>query len=208
LGFIHVKGDLIGYRLRHGKREPLKERDISKQRARIGFVFQRFNLFPHRTVLGNLIEGPVYVLNISPDLARKRALAALERVGLTNKADNYPGELSGGQQQRVAIARALCMEPDVLLLDEVTSALDPELVSEVLTVLRQLAEDGTTMIIVTHELRFARRCADRIVFMEGGQVIANMETKDFFAIPPSERIAAYISDVSERMIGPDPTRVS
>jgi polar amino acid transport system ATP-binding protein len=197
-GTIYVKGELIGYRSLAGKLERRKEREVSKQRARVGFVFQRFNLFPHRTVLGNLLEGPIHVLKVAPEIARTRARAALERVGLAEKSDNYPRELSGGQQQRVAIARALCMEPDVLLLDEVTSALDPELVAEVLSVLRQLAEDGMTMIVVTHELRFAQRCATRVVFMEAGRIIADMEAKEFFAKPPSERIAAYIADTSER----------
>lgn len=199
-GTISVKGDLIGYRRRGDNLERLKEQEVSKQRARIGFVFQRYNLFPHRTVLGNLLEGPIYVQKVAPEIARKRARAALARVGLADKAANYPDELSGGQQQRVAIARALCMEPDILLLDEVTSALDPELVAEVLSVLRQLAEDGITMIVVTHELRFAQRCADRVVFMEAGRIIADMETKEFFAKPPSARIAAYIADTSERAV--------
>src|SRR5262249_51417226 len=151
------------------------------------------NLFPHRTVLGNLLEGPVYVLKLSPEVAIARARAALERVGLADKTDDYPSELSGGQQQRVAIARALCMEPDVLLLDEVTSALDPELVAEVLSVLRKLADDGITMIVVTHELRFAQRCADRVVFMEAGRIVSDMATTEFFAKPPSTRIAAFIA---------------
>jgi polar amino acid transport system ATP-binding protein len=193
-GQILLRDELIGYREAGGGLKRLSEREVGKQRARIGFVFQHFNLFPHRTVLGNLLEGPVYVMKQDSNAVRERALIALQQVGLSDKADQYPDQLSGGQQQRVAIARALCMQPELMLLDEVTSALDPELVGEVLAVMRKVSDDGMTMVVVTHELRFARRCADRVIFMEKGEVIADMKTDDFFSRPPSERIAAYISD--------------
>lgn len=193
-GRLFIAGELIGYRDVGGKLVPRREREITKQRAEIGIVFQRFNLFPHMTVLSNLIEGPVHVLKIDHRVALERAYAALQRVGLEEKADSYPSELSGGQQQRVAIARALCMEPKVMLFDEVTSALDPELVSEVTSTMRQLSDDGITMVVVTHELRFAQRCADRVVFMETGRVIADTPTAEFFEQPPSERIANYVAD--------------
>jgi polar amino acid transport system ATP-binding protein len=196
-GHVYIQSELVGYREAGGRLVRRAEREITRQRARIGFVFQRFNLFPHRTVLGNLLEGPVHVLRVDRRVALERALAALDRVGLSDKVDRYPSELSGGQQQRVAIARALCMEPEVLLLDEVTSALDPELVTEVLAVMRQLSEDGMTMIVVTHELRFARRCANRVVFIEAGSIVADMPTSEFFAHPPSARIASYISDIRQ-----------
>jgi polar amino acid transport system ATP-binding protein len=192
-GRIYLNGDLIGYREEQDRLVRRKEHEVTRQRARFGFVFQRFNLFPHRTVIGNLVEGPVHVLKVAKEEARARAVAALRRVGMETFADRYPVQLSGGQQQRVAIARALCMNPEVMLLDEITSALDPELVGEVTNVMRQLAEDGVTMVAVTHELRFAQRCADRIVFMEGGHVLADLPTEQFFRAPPSERIEAYLS---------------
>ncbi len=192
-GRIYLRGELIGYREIEGSLVRRRESETTRQRARFGFVFQRFNLFPHRTVLGNLLEGPVHVLKIDKAEARDRAMTALQRVGLETMAERYPTELSGGQQQRVAIARALCMEPEVMLLDEITSALDPELVAEVTAVMRQLSEDGMTMIAITHELRFARNCADRVVFMDGGTVLADLPTKTFFDKPPSERIAAYLA---------------
>jgi polar amino acid transport system ATP-binding protein len=192
-GRIYLREELVGYREVGGALVRLREYQTTQQRARFGFVFQRFNLFPHRTVLGNLLEGPVHVRKIKKAQARDRAMAELKRVGLETMADRYPAELSGGQQQRVAIARALCMEPEVMLLDEITSALDPELVAEVTAVMRQLSEDGMTMIAVTHELRFAERCADRIVFMDAGRVVADLPTSTFFADPPSHRIAAYLA---------------
>jgi polar amino acid transport system ATP-binding protein len=193
-GRIYLRGELVGYRERGSALTRRSERETSRQRARVGFVFQHYNLFLHRTVLGNLLEGPVHVLKDDPKDVRGRALAALQRVGLAEKVNAYPEQLSGGQQQRVAIARALCMQPEVLLLDEITSALDPELTSEVLAVMRRVSEDGMTMIVVTHELRFARRCAHRAVFMEGGSIVADMNTQEFFERPPSDRIAAYIAD--------------
>jgi polar amino acid transport system ATP-binding protein len=192
-GRVYLRGELIGYREVDGKLIRRKESETTRQRSRFGFVFQRFNLFPHRTVLGNLLEGPVYVLKLNKAQARERAISALERVGLQNLAERYPAELSGGQQQRVAIARALCMDPEVMLLDEITSALDPELVAEVTAVMRQLSDDGVTMVVVTHELRFAQRSADRIVFMDSGTIVADMPTESFFANPPSDRISAYLA---------------
>jgi polar amino acid transport system ATP-binding protein len=192
-GRIYLRGELVGYRDLNGSLERRRESETTSQRARFGFVFQRFNLFPHRTVLGNLLEGPVHVLKIGKAEARDRAMAALQRVGMETMGDRYPAELSGGQQQRVGIARALCMEPEVMLLDEITSSLDPELVAEVTAVMRRLSEDGVTMIAVTHELSFARNCADRVVFMDGGSILADLPTKHFFDNPPSERIAAYLA---------------
>jgi len=191
-GRIFVNGDLIGYRERGGALVPDTEARISRIRKRIGMVFQRFALFPHRTVLGNLIEGPVYVLKVPRDEAVARAKEALSLVGLAEKADAYPHQLSGGQQQRVAIARALCMRPDLMLFDEVTSALDPELVGEVLAVMRDLAAQQMTMLVVTHELRFARDAASRVVFMEAGRLLADLPKDEFFAAAPTPRIANFL----------------
>jgi polar amino acid transport system ATP-binding protein len=192
-GRILVNGQLVGYREDGERLVPDHARNVNRMRSRIGFVFQRFNLFPHRTALQNLLEGPVHVLRVDRQAARERALAALGRVGLPHKADSYPHELSGGEQQRVGIARALCMEPEVMLFDEVTSALDPELVGEVLAVMRTLSQDGMTMLTVTHELGFARRCADRVVFMEQGRVAADLPAQQFFDHPPTPRIEAYLN---------------
>jgi polar amino acid transport system ATP-binding protein len=191
-GRIFVNGDLIGYRERGGALVPDTEARISRIRKRIGMVFQRFALFPHRTVLGNLIEGPVYVLKVPRDEAVARAKEALSLVGLAEKAEAYPHQLSGGQQQRVAIARALCMRPDLMLFDEVTSALDPELVGEVLAVMRDLAAQQMTMLVVTHELRFARDAASRVVFMEAGRLLADLPKDEFFAAAPTPRIANFL----------------
>src|SRR4051794_35111895 len=191
-GRILVNGDLIGYRERGGSLVPDTEARISRIRKRIGMVFQRFALFPHRTVLGNLIEGPIHVLKVPRDEAVARAKDALSLVGLAEKADAYPHQLSGGQQQRVAIARALCMRPDLMLFDEVTSALDPELVGEVLAVMRDLAAQQMTMLVVTHELRFARDAASRVVFMEAGRLLADLPKDEFFAAAPTPRIANFL----------------
>jgi polar amino acid transport system ATP-binding protein len=177
------------------------ERNVNEIRKRIGIVFQRFNLFPHRTVLGNLMEGPLFVLRIPRDEALRRAKAALELVGLADRMEAYPDQLSGGQQQRVAIARALCMEPKVMLFDEVTSALDPELVDEVLSVMRRLADRGMTMLVVTHELTFARDAADRVVFMEGGGIVAVQPARDFFSRPQTPRIEAFLKRLSSPQEG-------
>src|SRR5579859_3841452 len=170
-GRITVNGQLIGYRERNGKLVEDSERSISKQRTQIGMVFQRFNLFPHKTALENVIEAPVRVLGRPKDEAVAEAGLLLARVGLADKRDVYPGKLSGGQQQRVAIARALAMRPALMLFDEPTSALDPEVIGDVLTVMEELAHEGMTMIVVTHEMGFAREVADRIVMMDGGRII-------------------------------------
>src|SRR5262249_46741512 len=160
-----------GYRQEDGKVYELKENEVAKKRAEIGMVFQRFNLFPHMTAVKNVLEGPVLVKGVSKKEAREEALRLLERVGLSDKVNEYPSRLSGGQQQRVAIARALAMKPKLMLFDEVTSALDPELVKEVLDVMRDLAKEGMTMIVVTHEMGFAREVGDRVVFMDDGVIV-------------------------------------
>jgi polar amino acid transport system ATP-binding protein len=170
-GHIFLDGELLGYRAHRGRLRELPNRVEARQRQQIGMVFQQFNLFPHMTVLGNVIEAPVGVLKQDKAKARTRARDLLDQVGLADKADSYPAQLSGGQQQRVAIARALAMSPKVMLFDEPTSALDPELVSEVLDVIRELAGTGTTMLIVTHEIGFAREVCDRFVFMEQGRIV-------------------------------------
>ncbi|OCJ10855.1 ectoine/hydroxyectoine ABC transporter ATP-binding protein EhuA [Agrobacterium sp. B131/95] len=170
-GFISIDGDFIGYRQKGDTLYELKEKDILKSRADIGMVFQSFNLFPHLTVLENLIEAPIQVRGISREEAVQLAQELLARVGLSDKINAYPRQLSGGQQQRVAIARALALRPKVLLFDEPTSALDPELVGEVLDVIKELARTGTTLVIVTHEVGFAREVADTVVFIEGGHIL-------------------------------------
>ena len=171
-GEIDVNGEMIGYkRLPAGTLQRLNEKEIAQQRSKLGMVFQKFNLFPHMTVLENVMEAPVHVKHMPKAEARELAIAELKRVGLGDRMDYYPGQLSGGQQQRVAIARALAMKPEIMLFDEPTSALDPELVGEVLNVMRSLADEGMTMIVVTHEIGFAREVADQIVFMDGGVVV-------------------------------------
>jgi len=170
-GWVTIDGELIGYEHRGDRLFELKEREILKRRTQVGVVFQNFNLFPHLTALANIIEAPVALKRLSKADARQLALGLLERVGLADKADAYPRQLSGGQQQRVAIARALALQPKVLLFDEPTSALDPELVGEVLDVIRDLADLGTTLVIVTHELGFAREVSDRIVFIDHGRIL-------------------------------------
>ena len=170
-GRLYVDAELIGYRERNGVLHEMSEKDAAKQRREIGMVFQNFNLFGHRTVLDNIIEAPVHVKGMPAAQAKARAMELLRMVGLESKADAYPIQLSGGQQQRVAIARAVAMDPKLMLFDEPTSALDPELVGEVLRVMRQLADDGMTMLVVTHELAFAREVADNIVFMADGVIV-------------------------------------
>jgi polar amino acid transport system ATP-binding protein len=197
-GRIFVKGRLVGYREERGRLVRDSEATVNLVRKRIGMVFQRFALFQHRSVLGNLLEGPVHVLKVPRDEAVERARDALRLVGLADKEDRYPQELSGGQQQRVAIARALCMQPDLMLFDEVTSALDPELVGEVLAVMRDLVARHMTMLVVTHELGFARDAANRVVFMDGGRILADMATDAFFDAPASPRIAQFLRRHSER----------
>ncbi|GHE64931.1 amino acid ABC transporter ATP-binding protein [Streptomyces vinaceus] len=194
-GWISVDGDLIGYRSSRGKLHELKEKEVLRQRTRIGFVFQNFNLFPHLTVLDNLVEAPVSVLRRPRREAEATARRLLERVGLSDKAGAYPLQLSGGQQQRVAIARALAVEPKVLLFDEPTSALDPELVGEVLDVIKDLARAGTTMIVVTHEIGFAREVADTVVFMDGGAVVEQGPPAAVLDDPQHARTRAFLAKV-------------
>ena len=196
-GHIAVDGELIGYRARGGKLHELREKDILAQRTHIGMVFQNFNLFPHLTAVENIIEAPVYAQHRPHAHARARALELLERVGLSDKVDVYPRQLSGGQQQRVAIARALALDPKIVLFDEPTSALDPELVGEVLDVIRSLADSGTTLIIVTHEMGFARDVADRVVFMDQGQIVEEGTPVQIFGAPQHERTKAFLSKVIE-----------
>jgi polar amino acid transport system ATP-binding protein len=193
-GRITVDGTLVGYRERGGKLVPARERDVAKLRTETAMVFQQFNLFPHMTALRNVAFGPIKVRGLPAAEATQRGRDLLARVGLADKADSYPANLSGGQQQRVAIARALAMEPKVILFDEVTSALDPELVGEVLAVMRQLAADhGVTMIVVTHEIAFAREAADRVIFMDQGVVVETGAPDDVLDQPKSERLRAFLS---------------
>ncbi len=192
-GRIYVDGQLVGYREEKGKIIEDNERNIARMRAQIGMVFQRFNLFPHLTALENVIEAPTKVLRIPKTQAIERARELLRKVGLAEKANNYPNALSGGQQQRVAIARALAMNPKLMLFDEATSALDPELVGEVLKVMRQLAEEGMTMIVVTHEMGFAREVADRVIFMDQGCILEEGRPNDIFNNPIHERTQSFLS---------------
>jgi polar amino acid transport system ATP-binding protein len=194
-GRIYVDGDLMGYRQAGDVLHEMKPSAIAAQRRHIGMVFQRFNLFPHLTALENVIEAPIGVNNESPAAAKKRGMALLERVGLGDKFDHYPSQLSGGQQQRVAIARALAMEPKLMLFDEPTSALDPELVGDVLNVMRDLAKEGMTMIVVTHEMGFAREVADTVVFMDQGLVVEAGSPAQVLDNPQHERTKAFINSV-------------
>jgi polar amino acid transport system ATP-binding protein len=194
-GRLWVDGELVGYREVNGKLHELRDREVCGKRAEIGMVFQRFNLFPHMTVLQNIIEGPVRVKGLDKRAAVDKGRALLDRVGLSDKVDWYPNQLSGGQQQRVAIARALAMEPKLMLFDEPTSALDPELVGEVLDVMQRLAEDGMTMIVVTHEMGFAREVADQAVFMDGGVVVEQGEPRAMFASPQQARTQQFLSKI-------------
>ncbi|GIF21273.1 polar amino acid transport system ATP-binding protein [Actinoplanes tereljensis] len=194
-GKIFVDGDLVGYHERGGKLHEMKGKDVARQRRSIGMVFQRFNLFPHMTSLQNVMEAPCRVKKESKAEVRERAASLLERVGLGSKIDAYPGMLSGGQQQRVAIARALAMRPKLMLFDEPTSALDPELVGEVLDVMKDLARDGMTMVVVTHEIGFAREVGDQVVFMDGGVVVEKGSPAEILANPKHERTQAFLSKV-------------
>jgi len=194
-GRIFVDGDLIGYRQRGDKLHELREKEVAAQRRSIGMVFQRFNLFPHMTAVGNVMEAPCRVKGEARSRARDQAVALLERVGLGDKIDSYPGQLSGGQQQRVAIARALAMQPKLMLFDEPTSALDPELVGEVLDVMKDLARDGMTMIVVTHEIGFAREVGDSLIFMDGGVVVESGSPREVIADPKHERTQAFLAKV-------------
>jgi len=194
-GRMRVDGDLVGYREAGGKLHELRESEVARQRRDIGMVFQRFNLFPHMTAAQNVMEAPCTVRRESRGSARERACAMLERVGLADKYDVHPAQLSGGQQQRVAIARALAMEPRLMLFDEPTSALDPELVGEVLDVMRGLAADGMTMVVVTHEMGFAREVGDTLVFMDEGRIVEAGDPKQVLTDPQHERTKAFLSKV-------------
>jgi polar amino acid transport system ATP-binding protein len=194
-GTMRVDGKLIGYRESGGKLHELRESEVAAQRRDIGMVFQRFNLFPHMTAIENVMEAPRTVRRTPRAKAREQALALLTRVGLAERCDNYPSQLSGGQQQRVAIARALAMEPRLMLFDEPTSALDPELVGEVLDVMRGLAASGMTMVVVTHEMGFAREVGDTLVFMDEGVIVEAGNPRDVLADPQHERTKAFLSKV-------------
>jgi polar amino acid transport system ATP-binding protein len=194
-GRLWVDGELVGYRERGGKLHELRDREVSKRRTEIGMVFQRFNLFPHKTALENVIEAPRIVRGAAKAQAIADATPLLERVGLADKLASYPAQLSGGQQQRVAIARALAMKPKLMLFDEPTSALDPELVGDVLDVMRGLARDGMTMIVVTHEIGFAREVADRLVFMDAGVIVEAGDPREVLANPQHERTRSFLSKV-------------
>ncbi|MET9029035.1 amino acid ABC transporter ATP-binding protein [Nocardia sp. NPDC004168] len=192
-GRLYVDGEIVGYREKNDKLYEMHPRDAAKQRREIGMVFQHFNLFPHRTALDNIIEAPTQVKKVRKAEAVTRARELLDRVGLADKANAYPAQLSGGQQQRVAIARALAMDPKLMLFDEPTSALDPELVGEVLTVMRELARSGMTMVVVTHEMGFAREVADQLAFMDGGVVVESGPPRQLLADPQHERTKAFLS---------------
>jgi polar amino acid transport system ATP-binding protein len=196
-GRLSVDGELVGYRQKKGKLYELRESEVARKRAEIGMVFQSFNLFPHMTALENVIEGPVRVQGRHKREVINEGRELLRRVGLEDKIDEYPSRLSGGQQQRVAIARALAMKPKLMLFDEVTSALDPELVKEVLDVIRALAQEGMTMIVVTHEIGFARDVGDRVVFMDGGVIVEEGPAKQVIDNPKEERTKRFLGLVLE-----------
>jgi len=194
-GTVRIDGKLLGYREHNGKLYELREDEVAAQRRDIGMVFQRFNLFPHMTALENVVEAPVQVLRRPAAQARERAVELLERVGLADRAGHYPSQLSGGQQQRVAIARALAMDPKLMLFDEPTSALDPELVGDVLDVMQRLAADGMTMVVVTHEIGFARQVCDTVVFMDGGNVVESGPPAQVIGDPRHARTKAFLAKV-------------
>ncbi|WP_439384916.1 amino acid ABC transporter ATP-binding protein [Amycolatopsis lexingtonensis] len=194
-GRLYVDGVLVGYKQRGDKLHELREKEVAFQRKDIGMVFQRFNLFPHMTALENVMEAPIQVRREPKAQVRQRALELLDRVGLGDKAKNYPAQLSGGQQQRVAIARALAMKPKLMLFDEPTSALDPELVGDVLGVMKQLAKDGMTMVVVTHEMQFAREVADKVLFMDGGVVVEEGPPDQVIGDPREERTKSFLARV-------------
>ena len=191
-GRIYIEGEMLGYREVNGRLVEDRESTIARIRSQIGFVFQRFNLFPHMTALENIIEAPVHVLHESKAEVKERAMALLEKVGLEDRADTYPHKLSGGQQQRVAIARALAMNPKLMLFDEATSALDPELVGEVLKVMDQLAREGMTMVVVTHEMGFAREVADEVIFMDKAVIVEEGSPEQVFDHPQHERTREFL----------------
>ncbi|GLR92807.1 MULTISPECIES: amino acid ABC transporter ATP-binding protein [Bradyrhizobium] len=194
-GGIWLEGELLGVREQGGRLRRLTEREIGRQRLKTGMVFQRFNLFPHKTALENITEGPIQVQGRKAEEVRAEAIELLRRVGLAAKTGSYPAQLSGGQQQRVAIARALAMKPMLMLFDEPTSALDPELVGEVLAVMKELAKSGMTMMVVTHELGFAREVADRVVYMDQGAIVEQGRASDVLGAPREERTRAFLSAV-------------
>ncbi|WP_274534557.1 amino acid ABC transporter ATP-binding protein [Micromonospora sp. CB01531] len=194
-GRIYVDGELIGYEERDGRLRPLPDVRLRRQRESIGMVFQRFHLFPHRTALENVMEGLVAVKGVPSADARRRAADLLDRVGLAARAHHYPAQLSGGQQQRVAIARSLAMSPKLMLFDEPTSALDPELVGEVLEVMKDLAASGMTMIVVTHEMGFAREVGDHLIFMDEGLIVEQGPPREVLAAPRHDRTRAFLSKV-------------
>ena len=195
VGYVAVQGEPIGVRVHGDRLKELSERAIAKQRAKIGFVFQNFNLFPHLTVLDNIIEAPLAHKLKTPEEATSAGRALLDRVGLADKADAYPRQLSGGQQQRVAIARALALEPELILFDEPTSALDPELVGEVLSVIKDLASTGTTLVVVTHEIGFAREVADRVVFLDAGRIVEQGSPVEVLDNPATPRCREFLAKV-------------
>ena len=197
-GRIMVNGHLIGYREKDGRLYEDREANIARQRREIGMVFQRFNLFPHLTALGNIIEAPIRVRRTDRHEAAAMGRALLARVGLANKEGSYPSQLSGGQQQRVAIARALAMKPALMLFDEPTSALDPEMIGEVLEVMKELAREGMTMVVVTHEMGFAREVAHRVIMMDDGKIIEEATPERFFSDPQHERSKAFIAKILGR----------
>ena len=194
-GRIYVDGVLMGYRESGGKLHELKPSDAAAQRGNIGMVFQNFNLFPHMTALDNVTAGPIYVQKRNKAEAQAEGRELLDRVGLGSKYDSYPSQLSGGQQQRVAIARSLAMKPKLMLFDEPTSALDPELVGEVLDVMRELANSGMTMVVVTHEMGFAREVADKVVFMDGGVIVESGDPKEVLVNPQQDRTKSFLAKV-------------
>ncbi|MEU7912810.1 amino acid ABC transporter ATP-binding protein [Microbispora bryophytorum] len=194
-GRIWVNGELMGYAERDGRLHTLRPHELSRQRRGIGMVFQRFHLFPHRTAIENVMEGPVTVLRTPTAQARRQAKELLDRVGLGDRGHHYPAQLSGGQQQRVAIARSLAMRPSLMLFDEPTSALDPELVQEVLAVMRDLAATGMTMMVVTHEMNFAREVGDQLVFMDDGVIVERGDPREVLAAPRHERLRAFLGQV-------------
>ena len=194
-GRLTVDGELVGYRQVGDRLHELRESEVARKRAEIGMVFQHFNLFPHMTAMDNITCAPIHVAGVSRDEARQRARELLARVGLADKVDAYPVQLSGGQQQRVAIARALAMKPKLMLFDEPTSALDPELVGDVLEVMKQLAKEGMPMVVVTHEIGFARGVADTVVFMDGGVVVEAGSPEQVLGNPQHERTRTFLSKV-------------
>jgi polar amino acid transport system ATP-binding protein len=197
-GHIYIDGKLIGEKQSNGRYVHLSDRELAKERQEIGFVFQRFNLFPHLTALDNVTIAPRKVLGLAREEAQRRGKEMLEKVGLGHKIGEYPERLSGGQQQRVAIARVLAMQPKLMLFDEATSALDPELIGEVLRVMRQLAEEGRTMVIVTHEIQFASEVSDRVIFMDGGKIVEQGSPREVLFNPQQARTRSFLQHMQER----------